>query len=433
MRKMIEAPLLIADGELDAFIWCVGFVRQQAVAAGQDDGEQVKSIDDFWSANSYMTRYYRPYRVQDGVLSIPVQGVLLDKLGYQFGSWATGYEYIKKAVERGSQDPAVHHIVFDIDSPGGEKKGNFELAEYIHAERSQPDGTPMTAIANGSAFSGAYSIATAAGEIIATKSGETGSVGVIQGHVSVARNLDAQGIDVTLIYAGKRKADGASVIPLGDEARKRMQQGVDKTYKNFVALVAKHREMSEDDVSRTEAATYDAEESVEVGFADRIADFDSAMASIAQSRGMRMPNNGTEQTQDGNEAALAAAKSDARAEAIKAERARYSKVQASDHYEGREKLANKLLGDSDMDAEKIIGVLEVSPKEKTEAPANTESGDKPGNQDHFREAMKKTPDPNVGTEQGSGSGETSTPAHEVVNSVMVAAGYGPLRELPNRA
>jgi hypothetical protein len=46
----------------------------------------------------------RPYIVQNGILLIPVKGVLLHDFPYQLFDYATGYEYIGKAFERGLGD-----------------------------------------------------------------------------------------------------------------------------------------------------------------------------------------------------------------------------------------------------------------------------------------------------------------------------------------
>ena len=75
--------------------------------------------------------WLRPYNVRGGVLTIPVYGVLIHKMSFKFGSWATGYAYIRRAFDRGMADPEVHSIVFDHNSPGGMVAGNFELAEHV--------------------------------------------------------------------------------------------------------------------------------------------------------------------------------------------------------------------------------------------------------------------------------------------------------------
>src|SRR5688572_9248401 len=81
--------------------------------------------DSFWPEEGSFLSQYRPYKVKDGVLHVPVRGTLLKDFPYAT-SWATGYEYIVRAVERGVEDAAVQGIALLIDSPGGVVSGAFD-------------------------------------------------------------------------------------------------------------------------------------------------------------------------------------------------------------------------------------------------------------------------------------------------------------------
>ena len=70
--------------------------------------------DDFWPEPGDWKASYRPYNVDNGVLKIPVMGVLLNRFGFTLGRYATGYTYIQKALERGLSDPAVKGIAYII-------------------------------------------------------------------------------------------------------------------------------------------------------------------------------------------------------------------------------------------------------------------------------------------------------------------------------
>lgn len=67
------------------------------------------------------------------------------------------------------------------------------------------------------------------------------------------------------------------------------------------------------------------------------------------------------------EAALEQARTEAATAATKAANARFSAVLASEHYAGRETLAQTLLGNDKMSAEEITAALAVAPKGGTEA------------------------------------------------------------------
>lgn len=398
IRRVIDGPVLVADTQVETFAANLrelanhnDFPQLSAAAIGPEDD------DEFWNSDDYMATRYRPYKVKNGVLTIPVMGSLVNRMSYQMGRYATGYEYIHRAVERGMADPNVKTILFHVDSPGGQAAGNFELVEFIASKRGEK---PMLAMVQDYALSGGFSIATAADEVVVSSSGATGSVGVVVMHVDFSEMLSEFGIKVTFIKAGKHKTDGNSYEPLSEDAKARIQAGVDKFYGMFVSTVAQNRNMEDDAVRETEALVYDADESVETGFADRIGDFRSEMAALARretgEKTMSKDNDTTKDTQiDATQIA-----SDARAE----ERKRFAEVQGSEHYAGREALAQKFLGETDMSAEQIIGFLEDAPKAESNEPDEVDAEDKGQKRNHFAEAMDKEGSPQVGGIDGEEDG-----------------------------
>ncbi|TOL42864.1 serine peptidase, partial [Vibrio parahaemolyticus] len=70
-------------------------------------------------------------------------------------------------------------ICLDIDSPGGEVAGCFDLVDLIYELRGKK---PIYAILSENAYSAAYAIASAADKIYVPRTGGVGSVGVIVIH-----------------------------------------------------------------------------------------------------------------------------------------------------------------------------------------------------------------------------------------------------------
>jgi len=394
IRTVLDGPVLVAETQVQAVVANItDLVKHEHFQEliQRDQGED----DEFWQIEGYRAQY-RPYNVQDGTLIIPVMGTLIHRFGYAMGNTATGYEYISKAFERGMSDPDVSNIAFHINSPGGQAAGNFELVASITERRGEK---PMLAFVDDNAVSGGYSIASAADEIVTTSSGRTGSVGVVVMHMDMSKMLDRVGINVTFIKAGERKTDGNPFEPLSETAQARIQAGVDKFYGKFVSTVANNRQMSDDAVRKTEADVFDAEESIEVGFSDRIGDFRTELASLGASnqRGISM----TTKTETPAIDAATVAK-----DAQVAERARFGAVMKSDHYEGREELAQHLLASTEMDAEAIDATLAVSPK--TVAAPAPEPAPKT-QRDHFSERMEKEGTPGVGSEDAPTGEELEGP------------------------
>ena len=129
----------------------------------------------------------RGYEVLGGVAIIPVEGTLVAKLGMLCPySGMTGYDGIRVNFLTALADDAVRAIVLDIDSPGGECSGLFDLVDTIVAGRGVK---PIRAILTEVAFSAAYAIASAADRISVPRTGGVGSIGVVCMHVDWSRAL----------------------------------------------------------------------------------------------------------------------------------------------------------------------------------------------------------------------------------------------------
>lgn len=219
--------------------------------------------------------------LHEGLALIGVDGSLAHKSGPMQGLSSTmrSYGAIRRDFDAALADERVEGIVFDIDSPGGEASGNFALAEYIAAQRGRK---PTLALADEFATSAAYNIAAAADTIVAPPGALLGSIGVILGHVSEARALADEGLDVTLIRAGARKAEGHPAEPLTTDANATLQARVNRVYGRFVGLVARHRGIDAEAVRATEARVYDAEEALDLGLIDSVMSVDNALISFSE-------------------------------------------------------------------------------------------------------------------------------------------------------
>lgn len=218
------------------------------------------------------------YEVVGGVALIQVEGTLVQKLGtLRPYSGMTGYDGIRQNFLSALYDPDVKAIAFDIDSPGGEVAGCFDLVDTIYEARGEK---PVTAILTESAYSAAYAIASAADEIYVPRTGGTGSIGVISMHVDWSKALTDSGVKVTFIQYGERKADGHPEIPLSKEALANFQADIDAMGDLFVETVARNRGLKTSAVRATQAATYLGERGVKLGLADEVAPPDAAFRAL---------------------------------------------------------------------------------------------------------------------------------------------------------
>lgn len=229
---------------------------------------------------SYADRESRDtgYDLAGSIAIIPVHGTLVQKLG-TLRPWSgmTGYDGIRQAFLTAIYDPKVEAIVLDVDSPGGEVAGCFDLVDTIYRARGSK---PIWSILNESAYSAAYAIASAADKIYVPRTGGTGSIGVICMHVDFSRALTEAGLQVTFITYGERKADGHGEIPLTAEALKRFQADIDSMGELFVDTVARNRNLAASKVRDTQASTYLGKTGVEIGLADAVAAPDAAFRAL---------------------------------------------------------------------------------------------------------------------------------------------------------
>ena len=353
---------------------------------------------DFWAEGDDFS--YRPYVVHEGILQIPVQGVLLNRFSFALGRWATGYQYIEKALLRGLDDANVKAIALICDSPGGEVAGCFELSEKIFSGRGRK---PIRAFASDQAYSAAYALASSATDIVVSRSGGTGSVGVVTAHYDASEAMSKAGVKITFVFAGDHKVDGNPYEPLPAAVRTRMQKRIDKIYGTFTSTVAKNRGMEETEVIATKALTYDAEDSITVGFADRIGSLEEEMV-VFTSEVAAAEDEQMSITQEQMDTAVAAARAEgtqavasATAAGATAERARINAIVGSEDGKKRPIAALTLAMGSGDTAEAVVAMLKNLPEEKAEAstPAPVSTPVNP-----FMAAMEGTMNPNVGSAPG---------------------------------
>jgi signal peptide peptidase SppA len=276
--RFLNCPLMIHPPKLEVMIRALGprlGIDPDAVLAYRVPMDATATL---------MARYGdagedKDYAVVDGIAVIPVQGVLLKKESFM-SAWSgtSSYEQIQRQVASAVGDAGVRAILLDIDSPGGETTGCFELSDFIYAVRDQK---PIYAAANDIALSAAYAIASAASRVFVTRTGAVGSVGVYALHVDQSGFDEQVGVKYSYVFAGEKKVDGNPHEPLADGARADMQDEVDREYAIFTETVARNRGAAKKDIVATKAGLYWAENAVPL-LADQVGTLDDAMNGLRQ-------------------------------------------------------------------------------------------------------------------------------------------------------
>lgn len=379
------------------------------------------NADGFWFAADDWRSMLRPYNVKDGILQIPVKGVLLHDFPYAFGSYATGYDYIWRAFSRGIKDRDVKGIALICDTPGGEVAGCFTLVDRMFAMKGQK---PVRGFAMESAYSAGYAVISVSDTITVSRTGGVGSIGVVTAHVDYSEALAKQGVKVTFIHFGAHKVDGNPYEPLPKAVEARIQARIDELGEIFVQTVARNRGMDEKTIRDTEALTFTATQAVSNKLADDIGSLDDAIAAFAADLSLETEDEEMAMTAEEKAAADLAAENartegvkTGKAEGAKSERERILAIVNSDEGKKRPTMAMKMAtGDkfAALDSDTIISMLADMPEEKAETAAPKKEDDKAskgkdGAAQDFAKAMGKD-NPNLGETEGKETAEV--PRHE---------------------
>lgn len=273
-QRLFNTPLAITPGKAEVVM--AALAERMGIAHVQR-GVQMMEDDDY-DYNAPGDNPRAGYDVVAGAAIVKVAGTLVQKLGtLRPYSGMTGYDGIRQNFLTALADPKVEAIVLDIDSPGGEVAGCFDLVDTIYQARGTK---PVRAILSESAFSAAYAIGSAADRIYVPRTGGTGSVGVIWMHVDWSKALDAAGFKVTILTHGDRKADGHPEIALSPEAQARFQEQIDTMGELFVETVARNRSIPAEQVRAMQAVTYLGAAGVTQGLADGVMAPDAAFRAF---------------------------------------------------------------------------------------------------------------------------------------------------------
>ncbi len=266
--RLLGTPLLIHRPKLDVILSVLGTrVGWADVTApmGFVAPERTAAVND-------------AIATQSGIAVIPIYGTLVRRTqGIEAQSGLTSYAGIALSLEAALADSHVAGIVLDVDSPGGESSGVFDLADRI---RSACAIKPVWAVANDMAFSAAYALASAASRVMVSRTGGVGSIGVVAMHVDQSVKDREDGVCYTAIFAGARKNDLNPHAPITSEAHALLQSEVNRVYDLFATTVARHRGLTLQAVKGTEAGLYFCADAVASGLADDMGTLDVAIEQL---------------------------------------------------------------------------------------------------------------------------------------------------------
>lgn len=209
---------------------------------------------------------------------ISAAGVALYDLEFQPYCFST--KLLAQNLRELTRDGSVESIVMFVDTPGGAVTGTAEAGDAVYEARRRKT---IVAVVDPLCASAGFWIASQASVIVAVPSAEVGSIGVLTLHIDQSKLLDNLGIKPTFIFAGAHKVEGNSLEPLSSAAKAFVQGEINKTYEQFVSVVARGRNTSVNDVLQRygQGRVLSARDALANGMIDRVAmDPDDALSFV---------------------------------------------------------------------------------------------------------------------------------------------------------
>jgi signal peptide peptidase SppA len=315
---------------------------------------RIEAIDFKAEIPSGERNAFSPYNVEESVLYIPVSGSLVNwPVAFSLGGVATSYDYIMETFVEGMNDASVSEIVLEIDSPGGAVTGCFEAVAIMKSYKKKK----VTARTKTYAASAAYLISMVADEILAQESATVGSIGTMVVHASQEKRLQKEGIEVTVITSGYKKAAGNPYKDLSEDEVATIQKKIDSLAKKFAQVVSATRGIPVESILALEGEAMTAEEGIKIGLVDKISLVNDKVLSYTDKNQKKEisimdPQNNQPQI---DVAAL-------QREAAAAAQARIQGILNSEEAKGREDLAKTMAFTTEVSVEQAAALLKAAPK-----------------------------------------------------------------------
>jgi protease-4 len=177
-------------------------------------------------------------------------------------------------------DPAIKGVIVRIDSPGGDGFASDEILRRVSLLAKKK---PLVFSMSDLAASGGYYMAMTGNPIVAYPGTLTGSIGVLYGKVDLHGLFDKLGIQKDIMSRGRFANIDSDYTPLSDAERKKLQDGLEAFYKDFVSHVAQARKRTYGQIEPiAQGRVWLGEQALGIGLIDRLGGLDQAIDLIKQ-------------------------------------------------------------------------------------------------------------------------------------------------------
>ncbi len=188
-----------------------------------------------------------------------------------------GAETLVAALRQAEADTHIAAVILHVDSPGGSSLASDLIWRQVRRLREQK---PVVVLMGERAASGGYYVSAPANHIVARPSTLTGSIGIWGGKFVVDELYERLKVGREELQRGARADLYSELRPFDEEQREQVRRELGETYARFKQIVARGRDMTEDEVeSVARGRVWTGEQAKAIGLVDELGSFETALTA----------------------------------------------------------------------------------------------------------------------------------------------------------
>lgn len=245
---------------------------------GGKKGDLPKTID----YRDYLAALTETDTVGKYVAVVTLEGEIRDG---ESGVSGVGDRTMASDIRTVRQDPNAAALVLRVNSPGGSAVASEMIRRELELVREA--GKPVIVSMGDYAASGGYWVSLAADKIVADPVTVTGSIGVFGMMPTFEKSLEKLSVGtggVSTTWLAKARDATQPMDPRFEEV---MSLTVDRTYRNFIHLVAEARKLPQDRVAElAQGRVYTGRQAKTLGLVDELGGLETAITLAKQKAGL---------------------------------------------------------------------------------------------------------------------------------------------------
>lgn len=225
----------------------------------------------------------RQVEMRGNVAVVPISGPIFRYANlFTMFSGATSLGVMTLDFQKALEDSSVKSILLNPDSPGGQVNGTNEFSDMVYQANKIK---PVLGYVGGTAASAAYWDISGCQEIIVDETATLGSIGVVATFRDDSKARAAAGLETIEIVSSASPNKRPDIKT--EEGRGIILSEIDALADVFIAKVAKHRGVSDEQVRSEfgQGGVFIGAHAVEAGLADRTGSFEEVIETMQQKFG----------------------------------------------------------------------------------------------------------------------------------------------------